>query len=187
MKIAVYSGSFNPLHIGHLAIMKYLSNDPEFDKTYLVVSPQSPFKTGNRQPGGEERYAAALQAVTRHPELNVMVDDIELKMEAPNYTIRTLDALRKREPENDFTLIIGADNLLNFSKWKDYKRILSEYGLVVFPREGYDMEAMKKELMSSEDSINFRIKLIDKENVDISSSEIRRWIESDKDIARFLM
>ena len=89
MRIAVYSGSFNPLHIGHQAIMEYLTLDAAFDWVYLIVSPQSPFKGAENALTGEERYRAAVEAVKRHPEIRVWVDDIELGMEPPHYTIRT--------------------------------------------------------------------------------------------------
>ena len=98
MRIAVYSGSFNPLHIGHKAIMEYLTGEKGFDWVYLVVSPKNPLKDSISADSGEERYNAAVEAVRRHPELHVWVDDIELKMEPPHYTIRTLDELKKREP-----------------------------------------------------------------------------------------
>ena len=122
MRIAVYAGSFNPLHIGHQAIMEYLTVKKEFDWVYLVVSPKNPLKDSIDASSGQYRYNAAVQAVSRHPELNVWVDDIELKMEPPHYTIRTLDALKRREPENDFTLVIGADNLSSIHKWRDLLR-----------------------------------------------------------------
>ena len=103
MKIAVYTGTFNPLHIGHLAIMEYLTQDRDFGMVYLVVSPQSPFKEFMKVETGVERYRKAVEAVGRHPGLKVRVDDIELGMPAPQYTVRTLDALKAREPENEFT------------------------------------------------------------------------------------
>jgi len=147
MKIAVYSGSFNPLHIGHKAILEYLTKKSDFDWVYLVVSPQNPFKDSENALTGKERYDAAVAAVRRHPELHVWVDDIELNMDPPQYTIKTLDALKRREPENDFTLIIGADNLSNIRGWRDFPRILTEYGVAVFPREGTDAETTRRELM----------------------------------------
>ena len=100
MRIAVYSGSFDPLHIGHLAIMDYLSRDSSFDWVYLVISPQNPFKDASKADNAQERFENAVAAVRRHPELHVWVDDIELRMGQPSYTIRTLDALREREPGN---------------------------------------------------------------------------------------
>ena len=111
MRIAVYSGSFDPLHIGHLAIMDYLSRDSSFDWVYLVISPQNPFKDASKADNAQERFENAVAAVRRHPELHVWVDDIELRMGQPSYTIRTLDALREREPGNEFVLVMGADNL----------------------------------------------------------------------------
>ena len=91
-----------------------------------MVSPQNPFKDASNNRSALERYDAAVDAVTKHPELQVWVDDIELDMEAPHYTIRTLDALKELEPENSYTLIVGADNLESFPRWKDYERILNE-------------------------------------------------------------
>ena len=73
--------------------------------------------------------------------------NIELKMPPPQYTIKTLDALRQREPENDFTFVMGADNLENIHRWRDFQRILSDYGVAVYPRKGYDHEAIKRKLI----------------------------------------
>ena len=113
MQIAVYSGSFNPLHIGHLAILEYLVSEGGFDCVYLVVSPKNPLKDGISADSGADRFNAAMEATGRHfqDSKTVKVDDIELNMPEPHYTIRTLDALREREPENRFTTVMGADNL----------------------------------------------------------------------------
>jgi nicotinate-nucleotide adenylyltransferase len=185
VKIAVYSGSFNPLHIGHLAIMRYLASCKDFDGVYLVVSPKNPIKDNISADSGMDRYMAARRAVRRHPELNVFVDDIEIRMPAPQYTINTLGALRQREPGNEFTLIIGADNLQNIRRWKEYKRILSEYGIAVYPRKGIDIEAMKKALMEEDGS--YKIKLLDAPLVNISSSDIREGFAEGKDMSEWLM
>ena len=144
MRIAVYSGSFDPLHIGHQAIMEYLTRERTFDWVYLVISPQNPFKDPSKALSGERRYRAAIDAVRRHPELHVWVDNIELQMDPPHYTIRTLDALRRREPENEFTLVVGADNLENMLRWRDAPRILSEYGVAVYPRKGFDLTKIRE-------------------------------------------
>lgn len=199
MKIAVYTGTFNPLHVGHLAIMKYLTHKHDFGMVYLVVSPQSPFKEFMKVETGSERYLAALDAVSRHPELSVHVDDIELHLPAPQYTIRTLDALKAREPENEFTLIMGADNLADIRKWKDYRRILTEYGAAVYPRKGYDMEALRDSLMSEcrggkaggsgmDRGGKYRIMLMeDAPMVDISSTQIREGIAAGRDMSSYIM
>ena len=140
LNIAIYSGSFNPLHIGHLAIMKHMPEVAGFECVYLIVSPKNPLKDGISSDTGQDRYEAAVEAVARHPELQVRVDDIELQMPEPHYTIRTLDALKEREPDNSFTLVIGADNLASIRRWREYARILSEYGVAVFPRTGFDLD-----------------------------------------------
>lgn len=196
MKIAVYTGTFNPMHIGHLAIIRHLTNRMDFDMVYLVVSPQSPFKEYMNAETGAERYSAALDAVSRHPELKVRADDIELHLPAPQYTIRTLDTLKAREPENDFTLVIGADNLQDIRKWKDYRRILSEYGVAVYPRNGYDMKALRDGLMTEcnvgsgadESAGGYRVLLMDDAPmVDISSTQIREGIAAGKDMSSYII
>lgn len=191
MKIAVYSGSFDPLHIGHLAIMEYLTSEREFDWVYLIVSPQNPLKGKEKARNAKQRYKAAVEAVGRHPELRVRVDDIELTMPAPHYTIKTLDTLREREPENEFTLVIGADNLHDIRRWRDSERILREYGVVVYPRSGYDLEAIRAQLLEecrqSPDTPPYRIRIADAPIVDISSTEIREGEAMGRDMSEFRM
>lgn len=213
MKIAVYSGSFDPLHIGHQSIMEHLTAESAFDWVYLVVSPQNPLKAANKSRSGEERYRAAVEAVKRHPELHVWVDDIELTMTPPHYTIRTLDALKAREPENDFTLVIGADNLDSIRRWRDFPRILSEYGVAVFPRKGFDVPRIRKELQrenllspapyvldsystrSMEGNLGFeglrevgyKIRVLDMPLVDVSSTQIREALARNLDVSDLLM
>ena len=172
MRIAVYSGSFDPLHIGHLQILRKLQQDDRFDAVYLIVSPRNPFKAEGKAANARERYEAALKAVARHPELTkVRVDDIELTLPAPQYTFRTLEALRAREPENEFTLVVGADNLAVFGGWREHARILLEYGLIVFPRRGFDCLKLRETLLAENPS--YRIDLADMPLVDVSSTQIR--------------
>ncbi len=185
MNIAVYSGSFNPLHIGHLAIMKHVTGEAGFDYVYLIVSPKNPLKDNISSGTGRARYEAAVEAVRRHPGLHVRVDDIELNMPEPHYTIRTLDTLREREPENTFTLIMGADNLESIRRWKDYRRILREYGAAVFPRTGFDLEQIRKDLLEEDPS--YKITLLDAPTVNISSTDIRKAIADNTDISHWLM
>ena len=191
MKVAVYSGSFNPLHIGHLAIMKYMIEEAAFDMVYLIVSPKNPLKDGISSASGMDRYKAAVEAVNRHfgdteeQTGKVLVDDIELTMPEPHYTIRTLDALREREPDNSFTFIMGADNLADIRRWKDYGRILRDYGAAVYPREGIDLDAVKADLLKED--TEFKITVVNAPMVDISSSEIREGLAAGKDMSSFLM
>lgn len=185
MQIAVYSGSFNPLHIGHLAIMKHMVEEAGFDMVYLVVSPKNPLKEGISSATGQERYDAAVKAVARHFTGKVKVDDIELTMPEPHYTIRTLDELRLREPGNSFTLIMGADNLADIRRWRDYKRILKEFGTAVYPREDFDLAEVKADLL--EEDPTYGIRTLNAGMIDISSTEIREGIAAGKDMSRFLM
>ena len=187
-KTAVYSGSFNPLHIGHLAIMKYMTEVAGFDMVYLIVSPKNPLKDGISSASGQERYEKAIEAVRRHFSENdqaVKVDDIELTMPEPHYSIRTLDALREREPDNSFTFIMGADNLADIRRWRDYQRILKEYGVAVYPREGFDLDEIKKELLNEDP--DYRIAVLDAPMVDISSTDIRNGIAAGQDMSQWLM
>lgn len=186
VKVAVYSGSFNPLHIGHLAIMRHLTLEEEFDIVYLVVSPKNPIKDSIDESTAEKRLQAAREAVARHPELKVRVEDIEMNMPSPQYSIRTLEALRQREPENEFSLVIGADNLACLREWRDYGRILSEFGVIVFPREGFDAGKAKEDL-EAEGNGHYRITLVDAPLVTVSSTFIRRSISEGRDISSLLM
>ena len=185
MNVAVYSGSFNPLHKGHEAIIRFLTKDAGFDIVYLVVTPQNPFKERHSLPAGQDRYNAALEALARHPDLKVVAQDIELKMLPPQYTIYTLDALKQREPENNFTLIIGADNLANFIGWRFHERILLDYGVAVFPRKGYHRAHAKARLLK--ENPLYRIELLKAPLVTISSTEIRNGIAAGEDMSRWLM
>lgn len=192
MNIAVYSGSFNPLHIGHLAIMKHLIEKAGFDMVYLIVSPKNPLKDSISSDSAADRYNAAVEAVNRHFGIEassgtsvVKVDDIELTMSEPHYTIRTLNALLEREPGNEFTLVIGADNLACIRKWKEYQRILTDFGVAVFPREGHDLKSIREGLMS--ENSDYEIRLLDAPLVTISSTEIREAIQHGKDISQYLM
>ena len=194
MNIAVYGGSFNPLHIGHLAIMKHLIGVAGFDMVYLIVSPKNPLKDTISSDSAQDRYKAALEAVSRHfgPETApcskgcpVKVDDIELKMPEPHYSIRTLDALKKREPENTFTLIMGADNLAGIRHWKAYTTILSDIGVAVFPREGYDLTKIKQDLLNENPA--YKIRLLDAPLVTVSSTEIRDALSRGEDISNLLI
>lgn len=184
MRTAVYGGSFNPLHIGHLEILENLVR--EFDRVLLVVSPRNPLKESGEE-GAGRRLEAAREAVGRHPELagRVEVSDVEFSLPLPSYTINTLDELRRLFPEDDLILIVGGDQIENFGRWKDYARILLEYGVGAFPRPGYDRDAAIERLLSENPS--YRIMPLDMELKDISSSEIREKIERGEDVSDMLM
>ena len=179
---------------------------------YLVISPQNPFKGADKALNAQERYEAAIAAVRRHPDLHVWVDNIELDMPAPHYTIRTLDALKKREPGNEFTLVMGADNLDSIRHWRNAPRILNEYGVIVYPRKGYDLPFIRQTLLEEsrhfpvpetlDSSLShtmpgtvsleeldrmYNISIIDAPIIDISSTEIREKQAAGLDMSEYLM
>ena len=201
MHIAVYGGSFNPLHIGHLAIMKHLVEVAGFDAVYLVVSPKNPLKDISCD-SARDRYNAAVEAVNRHfvdkadqevwndqtvaaRATRVRVDDIELNMPPPHYSIRTLNALKEREPENDFTLVMGADNLAIIRNWKEYKTILKDFGVAVYPREGHNLAQIKQDLLKEDPA--YKIQILEAPLVTVSSTEIREAIKRGEEISHYLM
>ena len=174
MKV-VFGGSFHPLHIGHLAILRALCEREDVSRVLLVVSPKNPLKDSISADSADERLQAAREALARHPELGgkVEVSDIEFRLGPPHYTIRTLDALRGEHP---LALAIGGDQLADFRRWKDYASILLEYGLLVYPREGFDSPALRDGLLAENPA--YRITLIDAPLFNISSTAIREGLLS---------
>ena len=156
---------------------------------YLIVSPKNPLKDSISSATGYERYNAAVEAINRHFSTDkkgkIRVDDIELTMPEPHYTIRTLDALREREPEHSFTFIMGADNLADIRRWRDYSRILKEFGTAVFPRKGFDLNKIIQDLLIEDPE--YKIHIFDAPMVDISSTQIREAIASGQNITDLLM
>lgn len=152
----------------------------------LIVSPKNPLKDNISSTSGLDRYNAAIEAVGRHFQSGkILVDDIELKMPEPHYTIRTLDALKAAYPEETFTLVIGSDNLADIRRWKDYCRILTDYGVLVYPRSGFDTDKIKTDLLKEDPSYN--IEILDAQLVDISSTFIREGLANGDDMSEWLM
>lgn len=184
--IAVYSGSFDPLHIGHKAILEEISKT--YDWVYLIVTPQNPLKE-RKSSNLALRVKNAHDALIRNGIFNVTVSDIEKDMIPPYYTVRTLDELKKMSPHNNFTLIIGADNLQNIREWKDYQRLLIEYGVLVFPRGGFGvakLEDLKQELLK--ENPDYKIYINNTIIPSISSTEIREMLEkNDGNVNKLLM
>ena len=154
---------------------------------YLIVSPKNPLKDSISSDSARDRFNAAVSAVHRHfaPKSEVLVDDIELTMPEPHYTIRTLDALRQREPQNSFTFVMGADSLADIRRWKDYTRILSEFGVAVFPRKGHDLTTIKTDLLK--ENPVYKIQIINAPLVAVSSTQIREGLAKGEDISHLLM
>ena len=136
MKIGLLFGSFNPVHIGHLIIANYMANHTDLDKVWLVVSPQNPLKKYGDLINTYDRLEMARLATDNSD--NIEVSDVELKLPQPSYTIDTLTHLKEKYPQHEFAIIMGSDNLVTLHKWKNYKLILRDYQIYVYPRPGYE-------------------------------------------------
>lgn len=132
MKIGLYFGTFNPIHVGHLAIANHLVENSDLDELWLVVTPLSPFKKKSSLLANHHRLEMVYKATETYDKLKP--SDIEFKLPEPNYTINTLAYLEEKYPKHEFSLIMGEDNLKSFHKWKNYETILTNYHIYVYPR-----------------------------------------------------
>lgn len=137
--IGILGGSFNPVHIGHLMLASYLSQFGRLDAVWLTLSPLNPLKAASNELLPDMQRLKMLQIATAEAH-GVGVCDIELSMPRPSFTIDTLRLLARRYPRRRFKLIIGSDNWRIFDKWRDYEAILDEFGVIVYPRPGYEIE-----------------------------------------------
>lgn len=169
MNIGLYFGAFNPVHNGHTEVANYVLNNSILDKVWLVLTPQSPHKTENILIDFNHRYKMLEIACKNYKD--VIAIDIEKNLPTPNYSINTLDYLKKRNNINKYSLIIGNDNLKKLSTWKEYSRIIDNHKIYVYPRDVYD-ENYKLE----HKNINY----LKAPYIDISGSTIRKKIISNQ-------
>jgi nicotinate-nucleotide adenylyltransferase len=132
MKVGLYFGTFNPIHVGHLIIANHLAENSDLDQIWLVVTPQSPFKKKQSMLDNYQRLEMVYRATKDYT--NLYPSDIEFNLPQPNYTINTLAYLQEKYPEKTFSLIMGEDNLKSFHKWKNYQLILENHDIYVYPR-----------------------------------------------------
>jgi nicotinate-nucleotide adenylyltransferase len=135
MKIAIFSGSFDPPHNGHFAVADYLCENEQFDEVWFTITPHNPLKEKQAISPTPVRIAMVEAVLANHPKFRVC--DIECSLPQPSYTINTLMALQQRYPQHEFTLVIGADNWANLTQWKDYEKIVAQFNIMVYPRQGY--------------------------------------------------
>lgn len=132
MKIGLYFGSFNPIHIGHLIVADTMLNAAQLEEVWYVISPQNPFKQNQNLADEQHRLAMVNESIQNHPKLKSC--DIEFNLSKPSYTIHTLEALHKKYPEHEFTILMGSDNLIYFHKWKAFEEILKLVPIQVYAR-----------------------------------------------------
>jgi len=162
MRIAIFSGSFNPIHNGHLAIAHEVLTQGAADELWFLVSPQNPLKKNIRLFPETDRLEMVKLAIEN--ETGMKASDFEFHLPRPTYTINTLEKISEKYPEHQFKLLIGGDNLIIFHKWVEHKRIIDEFGLIVYPRPDFDTENLPKYPNTI---------LISAPLIDLSATEIR--------------
>ncbi|MBI5219950.1 MAG: nicotinate-nucleotide adenylyltransferase [Bacteroidia bacterium] len=175
MKTGLFFGSFNPIHIGHLAIANYMLEFTDLDKIWFVISPHNPMKDKSTLLADHHRYELVNRAIGDNSKMKA--SNIEFKLPKPSYTVHTLAYLKEKYPETDFVLIIGTDSMNSFHKWKNYEAILQEHEVYVYPRLGTE-ENPKADIK--------KFKRINAPVIEISSSFIREAIKAGKDVRYFL-
>lgn len=174
MRIGIYSGSFNPVHIGHIALCDYLIEENLVDEVWLIRSPLNPLKVDAAQTLAPDHDRAEMLRIAIEGHAGLKVCTIEDDLPRPNYSILTFHELERQYPGNSFYLIIGADNWLLFDKWRAYDEFLTSYNLIVYPRPGYQLSESEQLRLGFEAIRN--VQFVDAPQHDISSTQIRQKI-----------
>jgi len=183
MKIGLYFGTFNPIHIGHLIIANHVAEYSDVKQVWLVVTPHNPLKKKDTLLNDSIRLELVHLATEDYPKIKP--SDIEFKLPQPNYTVNTLAYLQEKYPKNEFSLIMGEDNLKSFHKWKNYEVILQNYDIYVYPR--FDAKAQTNEINNYLAFKNHtKIHFIAAPIVEISATFIRESIKNKKNIQPLL-
>ena len=175
MKVGLFFGSFNPIHIGHLVIANYMIEFTDLDELWMIVSPQNPFKAKASLANEYDRMKMVELAIENDP--SIVASDIEFRLPKPSYTIDTLTYLSEQNPKKKFVLLLGSDNLESFHKWKNYEEILKHYQLMIYPRSGLGLGKY---------SNTKNVQIVNAPQIEISSSFIRESIKTGKNIQHFL-
>lgn len=177
MKIGLYFGTFNPIHVGHLTIANHLAEHSNLDQVWFVVTPLSPFKKKSSLLDNHQRLEMVYRATKDYT--NLRPSDIEFGLKQPNYTIDTLTYLDEKFPEHDFALIMGEDNLKSFHKWKNYELILENYSIYVYPR-------ISEGKIDTQFNNHPKITKVDAPIMELSSTFIRNEIKAGHNIKPML-
>lgn len=175
MKIGILGGSFNPVHIGHTMLASYLAQWTDLDQVWLVLSPLNPLKNAGDLAPDRQRFDM-LRLAAEGSDC-VVPCDVELSMPVPSYTIDTLQTLRRMYPDDDFCLIVGSDNWAVMDRWRDPQTIIREFGIMIYPRPGYDVDSR---------SLPPNVELVHAPVCSLSSTMIRDAIASGRDVNYFV-
>jgi nicotinate-nucleotide adenylyltransferase len=184
MKIGLFFGTFNPIHVGHLVIANYMAQYTDLDQVWMVVTPQNPLKQKSTLLPDFHRLMLVKEAIDDNPKLKA--SDVEFALKKPNYTIHTLTHLMEKYPNHEFALILGEDNLRTLNKWYNYEQILEKHKLYVYPRALTDGE--KQNDTSSSDFLSHKNVFFcaDVPMMNVSSTFIRNTIKAGKDVSYLL-
>lgn len=174
MKIGLYFGSFNPIHMGHLIIASHVLNQTDVQQIWLVVSPQNPFKQEHSLLNEYHRLHLVQLAV--EDDVRLKAADIEFKLPKPSYTIDTLVYLKEKYPQHEFTIIMGSDSFQNLPKWKNASILISDYPFIVYNRPGFEVINQH----------GAKLTILDAPLLTISATHVRDNIKSGKTI-RYLV
>ena len=177
MKIGLYFGTFNPIHIGHLVIANHLAEYSDLNQIWFVVTPQSPFKVKQSMLDNYQRLEMVYRATKDYDKLKP--SDIEFNLPQPNYTVNTLAHLQEKYPKYQFSLIMGEDNLKGFHKWKNYEWILLNHNIYVYPR-------LSEGVVETKFEDHPQIQKVDAPIMELSSTFIRNAIKQGKNVKPML-
>jgi nicotinate-nucleotide adenylyltransferase len=174
MKIGLYFGSFNPVHVGHLIIASHFLNSTDVTQVWFIVSPHNPLKKSSSLLNEYHRLHLVKCAIEGENKLKA--SNIEFKLPKPSYTIDTLTYLKEKHPEHEFAVIMGSDSYCNIDKWKNYKQLTRDYSIYIYRRPGFETGELT----------DTNIRVIDAPLLEISSTQIRKLINEGKSI-RYLV
>ena len=171
MKIGLFFGSFNPVHVGHMIIANHIVANTDLKRVWMVVSPQNPLKPKYTLAKDQDRLHLVRLAIGDNP--NLEASDIEFKLPQPSYTVDTLAYLKEKYPKKEFALIMGGDNVATLKKWKNYETILENYDIYVYKRPNYELGEFEQ---------HPHIHIIEAPMLEISATHIRSNIHQNKSI-----
>jgi nicotinate-nucleotide adenylyltransferase len=174
MKIGLYFGSFNPIHIGHLIVAEFVANHTHVQQVWFVVSPQNPFKQSASLLNEYQRLHLVNLAIDHNERLKA--SDVEFKLPKPSYTIHTLTYLAEKYPQHSFSIIMGSDSFKNLPKWKHAELLIANYPFLVYNRPGFFVD----------DTYGAKLTILDAPLLEISATNIRSYIQQQKSI-RYLV
>jgi nicotinate-nucleotide adenylyltransferase len=187
MKVGLYFGTFNPIHVGHLIIANHMAEYSDLDQIWMVVTPHNPLKKKSTLLDDHHRLQMVHLATEDFPKIKP--SDIEFKLPQPNYTVHTLIHLQEKYPNHEFSLIMGEDNIRSLHKWKNYQTLLENHAIYVYPRleaKGQTSETIATDAEATLFKNHPKIHLIDAPVVEISSTFIRENIKKGKNVQPLL-